>query len=211
MANLRKVSMMRNKRVIFAGIILALLTGCSSSSSRSGVAAVVGNQEISQNTIASQLNEVKSQIQGGQPGGQLVDGAVLGQQIVNRLVLTELINQAVSDLNVSVPQSKVTKFQEGVYSQYGQKQVEQQLLTTQAIPASEVQDFFRLLLSEEAVSEKLSPTGNTDQRNAAFSKYMANLAKQSNIEVSPRYGAWDSTQFKVTGADNELSSLMSAE
>lgn len=181
-----------------------------------GSAAIVGDTVISQKTVTDQLKETLSEIakkpnqaQGSQAVKQ--DAGVLGQQIVNRLVLSELINAAVKDLEVKVTDAQVFRLQDEIYGQYGKDKVDYQLLTNQAIPASQVSSFFRLLLDEEAISKKLTPQGTEDQSNAAFSKYMTELAKNSRISVAPRYGAWSSDQWKVTGVDNTLSSLSSAE
>jgi len=197
-------------------VSLLVLSGCSNGPSHTGAAAIVADETIAQQAVTSELKEVLDQITRSENQGQGTqagkpDAGMLGQQIVNRLVLSKLIDRALANLKLTVTDAQVFEFQDGIYSQYGKDKVDAQLLLSQAIPASQVTNFFRLVLSEEAVAKKLAPQGSEEQSNAAFSKYLMTLADQSNISVSPRYGSWSSDQLKVTGFDNALSSAVPTE
>ena len=187
------------------------LAGCSTSQSNAGSAAVVNGNVISQQTVTKQVKESIAQIAQSETQGQAPDAVLLGQQIINRLVLTELINKASTDLKINVTDAQVFEFQDSIYSQYGQDQVETQLVLTQGVPLSQLETFFGLLLREDAIAKKLKPAGTEKERNAAFSDYLYQLADESSISVSPRFGAWDAQQLKVAGSDNLLSSLANSE
>ena len=117
------------------------------------------------------------------------------------------MNQAMSKLKLTVPESKVTQMQSALNEQYGQQTVESQLLMTQGIASNQIRDYLRLYLNNVELGKALAPTAGSQQQSAAAFRYLSNLADTEGVTVSPRYGSWDPTQLNVSGTDNALSGL----
>ena len=194
-------------RICIGLLAVVLLAGCSSKPSNAGAAAVIGQTKITQQSVTTQLEETLSEIAKSAGSGQAPTASALGQMIVNRLILTELMNQAMSKLKLTVPESKVTQMQSALNGQYGQQNVESQLLMTQGIASNQIRDYLRLYLNNVELGKALAPTAGEQQQSAAAFRYLSTLANEEGVTVSPRYGSWDATQLNVAGTDNSLSGL----
>lgn len=192
-------------KVFIAFLALSLISGCSNSPLLSGSAASVGGQSIKQQVITDQVQELQNQFKANPSQLTPPSAGELGQLIVNRLVYEKIISDSVAQLKIKITDSEVAQLRETIYGQYGEKSVIQQLAAKQGVPATQVNSFFKMVLSQNYIGTTLEPKGTPQQQSAAASKYLAAQANQSNIEISPRYGTWNIQQMIAAGSDNSLS------
>lgn len=192
-------------KVFIAFLALSLISGCSNSPLLSGSAASVGGQSIKQQVITDQVQELQDQFKANP--GQLTPPSAgeLSQLIVNRLVYEKIISDSVAQLKIKITDSEVAQLRETIYGQYGKESVIQQLAAKQGVPATQVNSFFKMVLSQNYIGTTLEPKGTSQEQSAAASKYLAAQANQSNIEISPRYGTWNIQQMIAAGSDDSLS------
>lgn len=197
---------------VFVGVLL-LASGCASGPSHSGAAATIGSSVIKQDVVTAQLNEVMPQIAQSQsqsqtqPASPPPSAATIGQAIVNRLIIAELVDRAVIQLKIKITDSQVQQFKNQVYSQYGQVPVENELATTQGLPASQVDSLFKTVLGEGLIGSAVMPNGTQQQRSQATGQYLLMVGSSTKIEVAPRYGTWDPSHLASVGTDDSLSTL----
>ncbi|MBU6347150.1 MAG: SurA N-terminal domain-containing protein [Actinomycetales bacterium] len=192
-------------KVFTAFLATFLISGCSNSPLLSGSAASVGGQSIKQQVVTDQVKELENQFKTNP--GQLSPPSAgeLGQLVVNRLIYEKIISDSVSQLKIKISDSEVAQLRETIYGQYGEEPVIQQLAAKQGVPATQINSFFKMVLSQNYIGTTLEPKGSAEQQSAAASRYLANKANQSNIEISPRYGTWNIQQMIAAGSDNSLS------
>ncbi len=195
----------RLNKVIGAISVLALLTGCSSTPFQAGAAATVGDHVIKTKEITSQLTEIEGQLADAPAQQQAPSSAQLAQLIVNRLIATDVMEQATTNLKINIKDSEVSKLRDSIYNQYGQESVTLQLAAQQGVPQSQLDSFFRLVLTQNYIGTTLNPKGTPQKQSEAGANYLINLAKSTEVSVSPRYGVWNPSQMMAAGSDNSLS------
>ncbi|MEI7442037.1 MAG: hypothetical protein WCK30_00575 [Actinomycetes bacterium] len=189
-----------------AGIaVLLLVAGCSSKPVHAGSAARVSDTLIKQSEVTSQLTETMAQIQLTPSAAQAPDAGTIGQKIVNRLLISEIVDRALAKLGQKVTDSEVQKLRYSVYQQYGQDVVEQQLASGQGVPLSQIDAFFRTVLAQGYIGSAALPNGTDQERSNATGQFLLQFASTLEIEVAPRYGTWDPTQLQAVGVDDKLS------
>ena len=184
---------------------LLLVAGCSSKPIHSGSAARVGDTLIKQSEVTAQLTETLAQIKSAPAAGPAPDTGSIGQKIVNRLIITDIVDRGLVKIGQKVTKSQVTQLRYSVYQQYGQDTVEQQLASSQGVPLSQIDAFFRTVLAQGYIGSAVLPKGTQQERTKATGEYLLQLASTLQIEVAPRYGTWDPTLLQATGVDNKLS------
>ena len=84
-------------------------------------------------------------------------------------------------------------------------EIEGQLAAQQGVPQSQLDSFFRLVLTQNYIGTTLNPKGTPQKQSEAGANYLINLAKSTEVSVSPRYGVWNPSQMMAAGSDNSLS------
>ena len=184
---------------------LLLVAGCSSKPIHSGSAARVGDTLIKQSEVTAQLTETLAQIKSAPAAGPAPDTGSIGQKIVNRLIIIDIVDRGLEKIGQKVTKSQVKQLRYSVYQQYGQDTVEQQLASSQGVPLSQIDAFFRTVLAQGYIGSAVLPKGTQQERTKATGEYLLQLASTLQIEVAPRYGTWDPTLLQATGVDNKLS------
>jgi len=186
-------------------VALLLVAGCSAKPGHAGSAAIIGDKVIKQETVTSQLTETLGQIQNTPGSLQAPDAGSIGQKIVNRIIVSEVVELGLVKIKKKITSSEVAQFRDSIYLQYGQDAVEQQLASSQGVPKSEIDSFFRTLLGQGYIGSAILPEGSEQERSQATGQFLLQIGNSVEIEVSPRYGTWDPTQLQATGVDNKLS------
>lgn len=184
---------------------LLLVAGCSSKPLIAGSAARIGDKLVKQDEVTAQLKETLAQIQNTPGTVQAPDAGALGQKIVNRLIITDIVDRGLAKVGKKISASEVSRLQYSVYAQYGQDVVEQQLASAQGVPKSQINAFFRTVLAQGYIGSAILPKGTQQERGQATGQFLLKLASTIEIQVSPRYGTWDPTQLQAAGTDDKLS------
>lgn len=196
------------KLSVMVGILL-LIAGCSDKANQTGSAATIGNRVIKQKIVNEQLAEILNDLPENSSQQPAPDAGTIGQLVVSRLVISDLVNEALVKLDTKVTDAEVISLRDQIFLQYGQDAVIQQLATTQGVPKSQIDSFFKTILGQGYVGSALAPKGTQKQRSVAAANYLTQLAASEGVNVSPRYGTWDPQQMQAMGLDNSLSFSLS--
>ncbi|MDP9240858.1 MAG: SurA N-terminal domain-containing protein [Actinomycetota bacterium] len=169
------------RSVALAAVCLVGLSGLTACQTQAGVAAFVGTQRITEDTVRKLSDDglaVRSI-------SQQVGGNVAGyrQLILSRLVRRELIDGAARKLRVSASNGDLDQNVTGTTKQFGgQKQIDEALAQLR-LPPGELRPFLRELLLMQKIGEKL--TEGTTFTDAELKKYYDEHGGSANGPFEP--------------------------
>ena len=73
------------------------------------------------------------------------------------------------------------------------------------LPPGQMDELARTSLIQIALGNKLAPGGDANAVGTAVNSYKVKLAKQIDVHVSPRYGAWNPATLEISGSVDDLS------
>ncbi len=192
----------RVRAVALAALASLLLAGCASG--LAGSATVVGGVAVSDREVAASVDDLLAQVAGVE-GAQPIDEETATRVTVERYTRELLFAQAAAREGITVTQAEVDDIvAQTVEGQFAGDRAafEAALATQQAVPSSEIEAFARDFVVRTKIVEKISPSGDTE----VISRYLADLADQVGVEVSPRFGTWDSANVSLGPVPDDLSS-----
>lgn len=190
---------------VLAGATL-LLSACASTPS-GGAAATVGDRTISNTTLVDQVEAVQSAKLGvsGAPDAALVT------DILQRLVITDVVDVAAEREGVVVTQGQVDQALSEAETQLGGPGSLIQAFLESNVPQDAIDDQIRLSVQVDQLGKKLAPQGQPQDQQTAVFAYVVELSKALSTQVSPRYGTWVADQLQVGPVPSDLSSAQPSE
>ena len=188
------------------------LAGCSSSPQKAGAAAVVGDVAISESTVAAAVSQAGVEITSLPVDAieQAPSLTQLGQMVIDRMVLSQLILTAAKTNNITTSNGEINGLLQDAYDQYGKEQILAQLVVQNGVSSDQLDEFGRDVVIQRKLMAALDPTGDTTSQSAALGAYLADLAKNVGVTLSPRYGTWSPDDIASIPGDNSLSIPVSA-
>lgn len=193
-------------RVLAIASAAVLLAGCATTD-KAGAAAIIGETKIPSSVVTTQVNEVRVDIENTSLEllQDLPTMTLLSQMVIDRLVLEEILKAAVVDMGVKVTDAQVVEYRDFVFRNYGEEEVKAQLATRNGVAAKYVDTYMYDILLQREIMNKLAPGMPEEVQAAALYKYLSGIAKELNVEVSPRYGKWDPEAMQSVLGENYLS------
>lgn len=188
-------------------LVVVALAGCGSVDTGAGEAAQVGSQRLTTETVLAQTTDVVGlAAAAGVPAANPSD---INRAQVSAFVEQQLTAIVADELNVAVTNSDVDRFLAKVAEQNGVTRAvfENQVAVQPGswVTPSNLPTFARTFLQQQAIAQKLAPTGTTAQRNAALDSAISKASVTNSVTVSPRYGTWDAASARVIDPANDLS------
>jgi hypothetical protein len=174
------------------------LTSCSDSA-KVGAAFTAGSARMSESELTSLIDESrKAQTDLGVEVSAAVD---IASGALNAHIWQEIVNVAAAARKVTVTKTELSDILNAEYSRSGKKNVQGQLASI-GYPPRMAEDYARLVLLQNKVSQQVAG-GKTDAAaQAKVAKFWSDTATSLKITVAPRYGTWDSTALQVTPPQN---------
>lgn len=182
-----------------------------------GAAAIVGDQAISQSTLGAQVSNLQSAAAKYPAGTIQLTSAQMPQAVLSWLVRFAIENRAAQNAGISVTPAQVQQGVAAIQMQARQYAAQSGLpsptavLLSSGIAPQMITDLGRyqaqeLQLAEKANGGKLPTTqAEANTVTAALSKGTCQAAKALNIQVNPKYGRLDYSQYSVVAAPDVLS------
>lgn len=189
-------SHVRIRPFLLAGAAL-LLAGCGTA----GSAAVVGPEVISDQALQEQVQVV---LEAQSRPASTVDPE-LSRQILNRLVLTALVEQLAEREDVTVDQGTIDQTLLNFDSQVGGRAQLEALYLEQGVAPSQIEDVIRLNALAVNIGIALDPEGLPDSQGQALVQAITDLSLELGTEVSPRFGAWEPMMLNIGPGIDDLS------
>ena len=185
---------------------VAVLTGCSDSPKLAGSAVVINGKVIPVAVVAERVDEIRSEIQVTDPAlmREIPSLVQINQRAVDHFVRASLFEEAVKREGIKVMDRDVAAYRDEVFAQYSQDAVEAQLLTQNAVPGKDVDQFMREIMIQRILMEKLAPGANRQTQFLAMTDDLTALSEELGVELNPRFGKWDPSNLISTPGDETL-------
>lgn len=197
---------MKIRSIAIAAVCVITLTGCSTKNN-SGTALVVNGKTTTTKQISAQVDEIRTEIQQLPVGTieKVPSVVMLTRMVVDRAITTELVDIALERKGITVSDEEVQAFADGVYAQYGKGKILTQIMGSNGVSSSQVNNFMRLVYSENVLSKALGPQMSQAGQTQALLEYVGGISNEVGVTVSPRFGKWDPSQLQVILGDETLS------
>lgn len=189
-------------RTATAGLALTglLLAACGGAVA-AGSAAVLGTERIPTSVVADQLAELNTAR--GIPAD--TPNAATTASILQRLVVTNLVEQAAQRLDVTVSDGAVDAELLQLEASAGGPEGLEAALVQNDIPPTGAADQVRVTLLVREMGLVLDPNGDPQAQNSAVFAYVVALSEELNVSISPRFGTWDPSQLALGPLPDDLS------
>jgi hypothetical protein len=192
--------MRRGAMVIVASLALA---GCAGLG-QAGAAADVGATQISSEALASDVAAVQEQRD--VPRG--TSDAALTLSVLQRLIITELVDQAATAQGVSVTQGEIDTARAQLEAQLGGPEALVAAYLDTDVPAGSIPRQVELSLQVQKLGSALVPDADPAGQQQAVVQYVTGFGLQEGVEVSPRFGTWDPGALTIGPLPSDLSSAV---
>lgn len=198
----KRTARRRAKAGVTVGLTLAglLLAACGGAVA-AGSAAVLGDERIPTSEVSAQLGELNTAR--GLPADAA--NAEATTSIIQRLVVTNLVDQAADRLGVTVSDGAVDAELLALEANAGGREALDDALLQSNIPPSQAVAQIRLSLLVREMGLVLDPAGDAQTQNAAVFNYVVALSDELDVTISPRFGTWDSSQLSLGPVPDDLS------
>ena len=185
---------------------VAVLSGCSDSPKLAGSAAIVNGKVIPASAVADRADKVRAQIQVTDPSliSEIPSLIQINQRSVDHFVRASLFEEAAAREGIEITDRDVAEYKDEVFAQYSKESIEAQLVSQNAVPADELDDFMREILLQRALMEKLAPVAANQTQFLAMTDYLTSLSAELGVELNPRFGKWDASNLISNPGDESL-------
>ena len=199
------LSTTRRRHVVLVAVAAPLLVLTACTPMKSGSAAIVGDQSLTEAQVGDTADEVNSVVATADAELSL-SPADLNQRIVSMWVDEELTEELASDEGVTASDADVDQF----LSQYDQAQ-RLQIVTQAGIPPSQLPRAAKTVVLRNKLADELTPDGSQQEKTAALAAALVKTAEDLGVSVNPRFGKWNGTIPGVEPrATDRLSTLAGA-
>jgi hypothetical protein len=185
---------------------VAVLSGCSDSPKLAGSAAIVNGKVIPASAVADRADKVRAQIQVTDPSliSEVPSLFQINQRSVDHFVRASLFEEAAIREGIEITDRDVSEYRDEVFAQYSKESIEAQLVSQNAVPADELDEFMREILLQRALMEKLAPGAASQTQFLAMTDYLTSLSAELGVELNPRFGTWDLENLISKPGDKSL-------
>lgn len=191
------------RRVVVAAVAALALAGCAGLG-QAGAAADVGAVQISTETLASDVASVQEQR--GVAAGTADTALTLS--VLQRLIITELVDQAASAQGVTVTQGQIDAAKAQLEAQVGGPDALVAAYLDADVPVSGITRQLALSIQVQQLGATLAPDADPTGQQQAVLQYVTGFGIQEGIEVSPRFGTWDAGALTIGPLPTDLSTTV---
>lgn len=193
----------------------AMLAACSPI--QMGAAAIVGDQRITQSTLNTQVANLETAVSKYPPGVIQLPPAQMSQAVLGWLVRFKIEDRAASNAGITVTAAQAQQGIAAIEAQAQQYASQSGLPTPGAVLLSSgvtpqmINDLGRYQAQEFELAKKAnggrmpSTQAETTAVTATLSKGNCLAAKSLNIQVNPKFGRLDYSQYTVVAGPDVLS------
>lgn len=178
------------------------LSGCANLG-EAGAAATVGDVQISTERLAGDVAAVNEQR--GVPAGSA--NSALTLSVLQRLVITELVDQAATAQGVTVTQGEIDSATRGLEAQLGGVDALAAAFLDSDVPASNIPRQVELSLQVQKLGATLAPDAEGSGQQQAVLQYVTGFGIQQGVAVSPRFGTWEPGTLTIGPVPSDLSTV----
>jgi hypothetical protein len=173
-----------------AGVVL--LSGCNAD--QVGAAAVIDGRRVPVETVQKAAQQV-------QAVATESNGAEVQRAFIQDMIRSRVLGRVAAAEGVQAQRRDVDEFLGSLDQRAGgRRQLEQAFATELLLPPSSLENWARDAILQEQLGRKLVPGDDADEatqqrRQEAVTGKLAQQVKMFDIDVNPRYGAWDPSKL----------------
>jgi hypothetical protein len=187
------------KKVVGLLFVSSVLIACGQQNP--GTAAFVGDTRITSDELSVYMDDLRSVV----PIENNDQGTAQTRGVLARLIIGQIINEAVTESNAIVDQSLVAKDYEALEKQSGGAEALAVFAGSRNVPPMLIKEVLSQNRAIEAIGKVLEPNASEAIQRARGDGFLLQLANTKKIEINPRYGSWVSENGSIAPPANELS------
>ncbi|MFD4139070.1 SurA N-terminal domain-containing protein [Streptomyces sp. NPDC058572] len=189
----------RTALTVSAALLAAspLLSACGNEA-HPGAAAVVGGQRIEVSTVQAEVKDVRNAQQASPQAAQLIkDSGQLGRVKLYDLIVDRVVQRAADDAGVTASRKEIQDARSVLVQQSGgQEQLAAMYLQQRGIAPDQLDDVVRRDVLVSKIAARLGASNSPEGQQKMNATFTA-AAKALDIDVNPRYGAWDNEKLEL--------------
>ncbi len=187
------------KKVVGLLFVSSVLIACGQQNP--GTAAFVGDTRITSDQLSVYLDDLRAVV----PIENNDQGTAQTRGVLARLIIGQIINEAVIESNAIVDQSLVAKDYEALEKQSGGAEALAVFAGSRNVPPMLIKEVLSQNRALEAIGKVLEPGAPELVQRARGEGLLLKIANSKKIEINPRYGSWVSKNGSIAPPANELS------
>ncbi len=187
------------KKVVGLLFVSVVLIACGQQNP--GTAAFVGDTRITSDELSVYMDDLRAVV----PIENNDQGTAQTRGVLARLIIGQIISEAVTESNAIVDQSLVAKDYEALEKQSGGAEALAVFAGSRNVPPMLIKEVLSQNRAIEAIGKVLEPNAPELVQRARGEGLLLKIANSKKIEINPRYGSWVSENGSIAPPANELS------
>jgi hypothetical protein len=187
------------KKVVGLLFVSSVLIACGQQNP--GTAAFVGDTRITSDELSVYMDDLRSVV----PIENNDQGTAQTRGVLARLIIGQIISEAVTESNAVVDQSLVAKDYEALEKQSGGSDALAVFAGSRNVPPMLIKEVLSQNRAIEAIGKALEPNATELVQRARGEGLLLTIANSKKIEINPRYGTWVAKDGSIAPPANELS------
>ncbi|MEU6879254.1 SurA N-terminal domain-containing protein [Streptomyces sp. NPDC046712] len=174
-----------------------LLTACGGEA-HPGAAAVVGGERIEVSNLQAQVRDVRTAQQASPQAAQLIQATGdLSREKLNVMIFDKVVDKVAADNGITASRGEIQKAR-GEFAEQsgGEAQLAAMLLQQQGVAPDQIDVVVRRTVLMNKIAAKLG-IANTPEGQQKLTEVFAEASKSLDIDVNPRFGAWDEKKIQL--------------
>ena len=191
--------MKRLKQISTFLLVSVVLVACGQQNP--GTAAYVGEQRITSDQLSVYLNDLRAVV----PIENNDQGTAQTRGVLARLIIGQIIKDAVSETNAIVDQGLVAQDYAALEKDAGGIEALAIFAGSRNVPPMLIKEVLSQNRAIEAIGKTIQPTASAQVQRAEGDAYILKIANTKKIDINPRYGTWIARDGSIAPPANELS------
>ncbi|MDA3026183.1 MAG: hypothetical protein O2932_01715 [Actinomycetota bacterium] len=191
--------MKRLKQISTFLLVSVVLVACGQQNP--GTAAYVGEQRITSDQLSVYLNDLRAVV----PIEDNDQGTAQTRGVLARLIIGQIIKDAVSETNAIVDQGLVAQDYAALEKDAGGTEALAIFAGSRNVPPILIKEVLSQNRAIEAIGKTIQPTASAQMQRAEGNAYILKIANTKKIDINPRYGTWIAQDGSIAPPANELS------
>ena len=191
--------MKRLKQISTFLLVSVVLVACGQQNP--GTAAYVGEQRITSDQLSVYLNDLRAVV----PIENNDQGTAQTRGVLARLIIGQIIKDAVSETNAIVDQGLVAQDYAALEKDAGGIEALAIFAGSRNVPPMLIKEVLSQNRAIEAIGKTIQPTASAQVQRAAGDSYILKIANTKKIDINTRYGTWIAQDGSIAPPANELS------
>ncbi|MEW1904203.1 SurA N-terminal domain-containing protein [Streptomyces sp. NPDC086147] len=192
----------RTALAVSAALLVAapLLTACGGDA-HPGAAAVVGGERIDVASLQAQVKDVRTAQAASPESAQLVAATGdLSRRKLNSMIFDRVVEKVARDNGVTASRAELQQTRTAFVRQSGgEERLAAALLQEQGVAPGQIDGVVRRNVLLNKIAAKVGADDSPEGQKKLTDVFTA-ASKGMDIDVNPRYGAWDDAQIRLASA-----------